>query len=81
MAKRISILVALEGADEGLKRAITSAERSLGELSTTAKTAGAKAAAGMAGVKPGTLAFRRFDLPLGACTGCLLLSPSRTRVL
>ena len=25
MAKRISILVALEGADEGLKRAITSA--------------------------------------------------------
>jgi hypothetical protein len=36
MAKRISILVALEGADEGLKRALTSAERSLGELSTTA---------------------------------------------
>ena len=42
MAKRISILVALEGADDGLKRAITSAERSLGELSTTAKTAGAR---------------------------------------
>ncbi|MCG3173328.1 MAG: hypothetical protein GMKNLPBB_01518 [Myxococcota bacterium] len=57
MAKRISILVALEGADEGLKRAITSAERSLGELSTTAKTAGAKAAAGMAEVKAGMSAF------------------------
>ena len=46
MAKRISILVALEGADEGLKRAITSAERSLGELSSSAKTAGTEAAAG-----------------------------------
>ena len=57
MAKRISILVALEGADEGLKRAITSAERSLGELSVTAKTAGAKAAAGMAEVKAGMSAF------------------------
>ena len=57
MAKRISILVALEGADEGLKRAITSAERSLGELSTTAKTAGAKASAGMAEVKAGMSAF------------------------
>lgn len=57
MAKRISILVALEGADEGLKRAITSAERSLGELSGAAKTAGAKAAAGMAEVKAGMSAF------------------------
>jgi hypothetical protein len=50
MSQRISILVALEGADEGLKRALTSAERSLGELASTAKTAGAKAAAGMAEV-------------------------------
>jgi len=57
MSKRISILVALEGADEGLKRAITSAERSLGELSNTAKTAGAKASAGMAEVKAGMSAF------------------------
>ena len=57
MAKRISILIALEGADEGLKRAITSAEHSLGELSTTAKTTGAKAAAGMAEVKAGMSAF------------------------
>ena len=57
MAQRISILVALEGADEGLKRAITSAERSLGELATTAKTAGDKAAAGMAEVKAGMSAF------------------------
>ncbi len=57
MANRISVLVALEGTDEGLKRAITSAERSLGELSTTAKTAGEKAAAGMAEVKAGMSAF------------------------
>jgi len=57
MANRISVLVALEGADEGLKRAIMSAERSLGELSTTAKTAGEKAAAGMAEVKAGMSAF------------------------
>lgn len=55
--KRIAVLVALDGADEGLKRAITSAERSLGELSNTAKTAGAKAAAGMAEVKAGMSAF------------------------
>ena len=32
MANRISVLVALEGADEGLKRAVASAEKSLGEL-------------------------------------------------
>ena len=56
-AKRISVLVALEGADEGLKRAITSAERSLGELSTAAKTSGAKAAASIAEVKAGMSAF------------------------
>ncbi|GEM_PF-882999 len=54
---RISILVALEGADEGLKRALTSAEKSLGELASTAKTAGDKAAAGMAEVKAGMSAF------------------------
>ncbi len=51
MANRISILVALEGADEGLKRAINSAERSLGEFGANAKTAGDKAAAWMAEVK------------------------------
>ena len=55
--KRISVLVALEGADQGLKRAITSAERSLGELSSSAKTAGAKASAGIAEVKAGMSAF------------------------
>ncbi|QOK92448.1 phage tail tape measure protein [Ralstonia pseudosolanacearum] len=53
MSQRISILVALDGADEGLKRAITSAERSLGELAASAKTAGDKAAAGLAQVKAG----------------------------
>ena len=57
MAKRTSVIVELEGSDEGLKRAITSAEHSLGELSTTAKTTGAKAAAGMAEVKAGMSAF------------------------
>ncbi len=57
MANRISVLVALEGADEGLKRAIMSAERSLGELAASAKTAGDKAAAGMAEVKAGMSAF------------------------
>ncbi len=57
MANRISVLVALEGADEGLKRAITDAERSLGSLASTAKTAGDKAAAGMAEVKAGMSAF------------------------
>ena len=57
MANRVSVLVALEGADEGLKRAITSAERSLGDLSSSAKTAGDKAAAGMAEVKAGVSAF------------------------
>lgn len=57
MAQRISILVALDGADEGLKRAIASAEKSLGELSQTAKTAGDKAAAGIAEVKSGMSAF------------------------
>lgn len=53
MSQRISILVALDGADEGLKRAITSAERSLGELAASAKTSGDKAAAGLAQVKAG----------------------------
>ena len=57
MANRISVLVALEGADEGLKRAVASAEKSLGELAQTAKTAGDKAAAGMAEVKAGVTAF------------------------
>jgi hypothetical protein len=51
MSKRINILVALEGANEGLKRAITSAERSLGQLSSTARTSGAQAAAGVAQVQ------------------------------
>jgi tape measure domain-containing protein len=57
VAKRISVLVALDGADEGLKRAINSAERSLGDLASSAKTAGDKAAAGMAEVKAGMSAF------------------------
>ena len=57
MANRISSLVALEGADEGLKRAITSAERSLGGFGSSAKTAGDKAAAGVAEVKAGMNAF------------------------
>lgn len=54
---RISILVALEGADDGLKRAVASAEKSLGELSKEARTAGEKAQAGLAQVKAGVAAF------------------------
>ncbi len=54
---RIAVLVALEGADDGLKRALNSAQQSLGELASTAKTAGDKAAAGMAEVKAGMSAF------------------------
>ena len=54
---RIAVLVALEGADDGLKRALNSAQQSLGELATTAKTAGDKAARGMAEVKAGISAF------------------------
>ena len=57
MVQRISVLVSLDGADEGLKRAINSAEKSLGELSSTAKTAGEKAAQGMAEVKAGMSSF------------------------
>src|SRR6218665_3744460 len=57
MANRISVLVALEGADEGLKRAINNAERSLGGFGTSAKSASDKAAAGVAEVKAGMNAF------------------------
>jgi tape measure domain-containing protein len=57
VANRISVLVALEGADEGLKRAINSAERSLGGFGASAKTASDKAAAGVAEVKAGMNAF------------------------
>ena len=54
---RISVLVALEGADDGLKRALNSAQQSLGDLAASAKTAGEKAAAGLAEVKAGMSAF------------------------
>jgi len=54
---RIAVLVALEGADQGLKRALNSAQQSLGELAGSAKTAGDKAARGMAEVKAGMSAF------------------------
>ena len=53
MVQRIGVLVALDGSDDGLKNAITSAERSLGELAASAKTAGDKASAGMAELKAG----------------------------
>ncbi|MGA4328908.1 hypothetical protein ACI2UZ_25200, partial [Ralstonia nicotianae] len=49
----MSILVALDGTDEGLKRAIASAERSLGELAASAKTAGDRATVGLAQVNVG----------------------------
>ncbi|WP_412770069.1 DUF6441 family protein [Ralstonia pseudosolanacearum] len=53
MSQRISSLVALDGADEGLKRAIASAERSLGELAASAKTTCDRTTAGLAQVKVG----------------------------
>ena len=54
---RISILVALDGSDEGLRRALNSAERSLGELASSARTAGERASAGVTQVKAGLEAF------------------------
>ena len=54
---RISVLVALDAADDGLKRALNSAQQSLNELSGKAKSAGDKAAAGMAQVKAGVSAL------------------------
>ena len=55
MSKRIPALVALEAAEEGLKRAIALAEQPLGERSTASRTSGFKAAAGIAEVKAGCL--------------------------
>ena len=43
--KRISILVALEESDAGLKRALNQAQASMDTLASSAKTAGTKAAA------------------------------------
>ena len=43
MANRISVLVALEGADEGLKRAINNAERSLGGSAPVVRVLGVPA--------------------------------------
>jgi tape measure domain-containing protein len=54
---RISVLVALEGADDGLRRALHSAQQSLGNLSTHARTAGQQAQAGLAQVRAGVSAF------------------------
>jgi uncharacterized membrane protein len=54
---RISILVALEGADDGLRRALHSAQQSLGDLSSHARTAGQQAQAGLAQVQAGVSAF------------------------
>ena len=57
MAKRISILVALRRRRRGAQTRLQSAQQSLGELASSAKTAGHKAAAGMAEVKAGMSAF------------------------
>ncbi len=56
-SKRISLLLSLEGSDAGLQRAIKSAERSLGDLASSAKTSGDKAASGLAQIKAGVSAF------------------------
>jgi len=57
MAKRISILIALDAADEGLKKAINDAGKSMDDLSSSARAAGDKTAQGMADVKAGVAAF------------------------
>ncbi len=57
MANRIAVLVALEGADEGLKRTLDAAERSMGDFASTARSASDKAAAGMGEVKAGMSAL------------------------
>jgi len=54
---RIGIHVKIEGDDKGLKSAVTSAERSLGEFGTSAKSASDKVAAGVVEVKAGMNAF------------------------
>ena len=53
MANRISVLVALEGADEGLKRAINSAERSLGGFGANAKPLATRLPPGWLRSRPG----------------------------
>ncbi|MGC5809472.1 hypothetical protein [Ralstonia pseudosolanacearum] len=70
MSQRISILVALDGADEGLKRALTSAEPSLGELA-----AGDRAAAGLAQVKVGVFVISE-QITTARTQLCLLSSRS-----
>ncbi|NJR44281.1 phage tail tape measure protein [bacterium] len=54
---RLSFLVALEGSDEGLKRALTSADRAMAGLASSAKSAGAKATQGMAELRSGVQAL------------------------
>lgn len=50
---RISVLVALEGADEGLRSALTRAEGSLDRLGNTARTAGDRATQSLATMRSG----------------------------
>lgn len=57
MARRISVLVSLDGTDEGLRTALSSAERRLGDLSVAARTAGTRATAAMAELRAGMSAF------------------------
>jgi tape measure domain-containing protein len=54
---RLAFLVALEGSDEGLKRALNSADRAMAGLASAAKSAGAKAAQGMADIRSGVNAL------------------------
>jgi tape measure domain-containing protein len=56
-SNRISLLIALDAADDGLKRALGSAQKSLGGLADSAKNAGDKASAGISQIKAGMSAF------------------------
>lgn len=63
-----SLVLVARRRDEGLKRAVDSAEKSLGELSGSAKTAGQKASAGMAEVNAGSpLLANRSTVPRHNC--------------
>jgi hypothetical protein len=69
---RISVLISLEGQDAQLRGALNRAEKSLADLSASAKTAGVKASEGLAQVKAGVGAFQeQFGRAKGQLIGFL----------
>lgn len=53
MAKRLSILVSLDGNDQGLQRTVENAQKSLNDLASSAKGSGAKISDGITDMKSG----------------------------